>query len=185
MKSFSSIQEVQSAINEIYNRLDTLSVKNWDRKQTRIVNAHPSVDLYDYVVRKELLEATGKSTIENVTEGSSNKCTFGLGINSLVLVGNNQCPPYIVARRSGLKLNYVLAVAGVAPTGSDIQIQTRVGSTPIFSTPLVIPAGSLAVVEKVDFAVSTFTFKQIILCDVLQAGSSYPGTNIVVVMVFE
>lgn len=186
MRSISSFQEAQSAINDILNRLDTLSVKNWNRRQTRIVNAHPSVDEYDYVVRKELdaLKGSGNQTVASSGNGAE-KCTFGLGINSLVTTGTNLCPPYIVAKRGGVILDFVVAAVGVACTGTPIQVQTRVGATSIFTTPLEIPVGTITAVEKTDFSLNTFNFKDIILCDVLQAGNAYPGTNLVVVMVFK
>jgi len=184
MKSITSIQEASQAINDLKNIVDTLSVKNWDRKQTRIVNAHPSVELYDYVVRKELLEHIG-GVQQNITEAALDKCTFGIGINSLVLVGSDVCPPYIVARKAGLTASYTLAVIGTACTGSDIQVQMTVSGSSIFTTPLVIPAGSTTVIEKTGYAIGSFSYKDVIKCNVLQAGSSYPGTNLVIVTVFE
>lgn len=185
MRSINTIQEAQQAINDIYNRFDTILTKNWDVRQRRIVNAHPSVEPYDYVVRKELTGGITQAVQQNITEAALDKCTFGVGINSLVTTGSNVCPPYIVARKSGLIAKYVLAVVGTPCTGSNIQVQLKLESSTILTSPLIIPVESIVVVEKTDFAINTFTYKDIITCDILQAGSSYPGSNLVIVMVFE
>ena len=185
MRSISTIQEAQQAINDLYNQLDLIQSKNWDIRQRRIVNAHPSVDPYDYVVRKELLQGVASEVKESITEAALDKCTFGVGINSLVVTGTNVCPPYIVARKSGLTAKYTLAVVGTPCTGADIQVQIRKGTNNIFSTSLVIPAGSTAVIEKTGYAISQFAYKDVLFCDVLQCGSDYPGSNLVIVTVFE
>lgn len=113
MKSISSLSDAQAAINELANRLDTLSTKNWDRKQTRIVNVHPSVDPYDVVVRKELDSIKGgESTIVSAV---GNKATFGLNDAT---VGNDKTPHYFV-RASGIPTS-MKANAKVAPTGTPL-----------------------------------------------------------------
>lgn len=188
MKSISTLQQAQAAINEILNRLDTLCVKNWDRKQTRIVNAHPSVDDYDYIVRKELDARIGVGISQTVQTSVTatvtlDKCTFGLGVNSLVTVGTNVCPPYICARP--LLAKFTLAAIGTPSSGGPIQVNLRLLGANIFYTPLVIPAGSTAVVEKSDYAIVSFAKYDIITCDVLQVGNESPGTNLVIVTVFE
>lgn len=54
MRQIRSFEDAQIAIRELFNYIDYYNTQNIDMHQRRIKNASPSVDLYDYVVRKEL-----------------------------------------------------------------------------------------------------------------------------------
>ena len=110
MRSINSLQEAQQAINDLQNRIDTIGAKNWDRRQTRIVNAHPSVEPYDYVVRKELDERVGGTTVVSASDGY--KATFGLNDAS---VGSDKTPHFHILK--GGSLFEIRYNAKVSPTG--------------------------------------------------------------------
>lgn len=182
MKSITSISEAQQAINELYNRIDTLSVKNWDRRQTRIVNAHPSVDPYDYVVRKELDAIKGGSEVVGVT-GDTEVHVFG--VSGAVSVVTNGFPPLIFEH--SVSLIALHTCFNVAPTGTDFHADIRLRSTglSILNSQIVIPASSTAVVEYTSFALSSFAKDDVLLCDVTQVGSGVPGSMWAAYMLFK
>lgn len=183
MKSITTIQEAQQAINELQNRFDTIGAKNWDRRQTRIVNAHPSVDPYDYVVRKELDEKAQTVVAQGIST-SYEKVVFGVGINSNLQVDTDVCPHYI----SLYTLTAEICCAKVKEvcSGSDIQVQIyQNGVNALFLTPLVIPIGSLAVQVKSDFAISSLSFTDYLTCNVLQVGSGIRGKDLTVYLRFK
>lgn len=184
MKSIKSLEEAQQAINELQNRIDLISSKNWDFHQRRIVNAHPSVDPYDYVVRKELDQIGGKSS-EIIDQGLGYKdCVFGLGIAGNIVVGTDVCPHFISAYV--LQPEICVAKVKVAPQGAAIQIQCyQNGVTPIFTTVLSLPAASTAVVQKLDFAIKRIEFKDFITCSVLQTGTTVLGQTATVYIRFK
>lgn len=139
MRAINSLSDVQAVINEFANRLDTLSVKNWDRRQTRITNAHPSVDPYDYVVRKELDSLKGGAS--TVVASGVNKATFGLNDAT---VGNDKTPHYFV-RASGTPQR-IQANAKVAPTGTPLilTLEQQLTSGGVW-TELLVPATRLTI----------------------------------------
>jgi hypothetical protein len=182
MKAISSIQEAQQAINDLYNRIDTISSKNWDVRKRRIVNAHPSVDDYDYVVRKELDEKTTLQTVSGVGT-IYDKATFGIGIDTGAVVGTNVCPPYIAS----FNLNPIVCyyTAGQFPTGSNVIVDVKLNAVSLFTTPITILVGGSNVYEKSDFASTTLSIKDVVNCNVTQIGSGLPGVNIVIVIKFQ
>jgi hypothetical protein len=144
MKSILTIQEAQQAINELQNRLDTAETKNWDRRQTRITNAHPSVDPYDYVVRKEL-DAISPTIVQSSILGDLHKATFGIFDATL---GTDKTLHFFVLYAGQPKI--FSANAKVAPAGSPLyltlqQKETDGGTwTDLLNpyNPLIIPVGS-------------------------------------------
>lgn len=186
MKSIRTVQEAQAAINELYNRLDTLSVKNWDRHQTRIVNAHPSVEPYDYVVRKELDE-WGKGEERVVDQGLGySPCVFGIGVGSsgVILTGTDVCPHFISLYT--LQPSICLFKVKTAPTVTPILVQVyKNGTTALFSSNINVPVGSTAVQLKSDFALTSLAFKDYLTCNVIQAGSGVPGSALTIYIRFK
>lgn len=51
-----SLEDAIAAIKDLQNFRREISSQNWDFRQRRIINAHPSVGENDYVVRKELIK---------------------------------------------------------------------------------------------------------------------------------
>lgn len=183
MKSITSLQEAAQAINELQNRLDTVNSKNWDRRQTRIVNAHPSIDPYDYVVRKELDERAQTTVVQGTGTGYE-KVVFGVGINSNLQVDTDVCPHYISLYT--LTADICLAKVKTVCSGSDIQVQFyKNGIDELFTTPLIIPIGSLAVQMKSDFAITSISYKDYLTCNVLQVGSGIRGKDLTVYLRFK
>jgi hypothetical protein len=181
MKSISTIQEAQQAINELQNRIDLLSTKNWDVKQRRIVNAHPSIDPYDYIVRKELDSRVTQVTAEGVST-IYDKATFGIGIDVGAIVGTNVCPSYIASFNLTPVICYY--TAGQFPTGSNVIIDVKLNGVSFFSSNLTVLVGGSGVYEKTDFETTTLAPKDVLTVDVTQIGSGLPGVNIVVVIKF-
>ena len=181
MKSITTLQEAAQAINELQNRFDTISAKNWDRRQTRIVNAHPSVDPYDYVVRKEL-----DQTRDIIQSGPTNDTEVHVfGASGMVYIVTSGFPPLIFEH--SVNLVSLLTCFNVAPIGSDFHADIRLRSTglSILNSQIVIPAGSTSIVEYTSFAKSIFAKNDVLLCDITQVGSSTPGTMWTAYMLFK
>lgn len=187
MRSISSISEAQQAINDLYSRIELITSKNWDVRKRRIVNAHPSVDLYDYVVRKELLERTGTSEAKVVDQGLGYKdCVFGIGVGSsgVILTGTDVCPHFISAY--ALQPEICVYKVKVAPTVTPIQLQVyKNGLYPLFTTELSVPVGTTAVQQKSDFALTSLAFKDYLTVNVLQTGSGVPGSALTIYIRFK
>lgn len=187
MRSINSIQEAQREINELQNRIDTICGKNWDRRKTRIVNAHPSVDPYDYVVRKELDAIRGGGT--NTTAlGGYDKCTFGIAIDSDLYVANDTNPWFIVP--ATLKLVWL---AGVIKNPADATVSFRINKNPADpqnpqTDELIIAPGltaSTLVHTWNTFSITNFNAKDIITIDTTSIGSTIAGGDVVFVLKFE
>ncbi len=56
MRQVNSIREVNEALREIQDFMDAQRTNNIDMKGRRVVQASPSKDDYDYVIRKELYD---------------------------------------------------------------------------------------------------------------------------------
>lgn len=54
MRTVKSINDVNTALKEVYDFIDAFKSRNLDLKGKRVANAGPSQDDYDYVIRKEL-----------------------------------------------------------------------------------------------------------------------------------
>lgn len=64
MRAINSLSDAEIVLRDLHNQLDLLRSENIDMNKRRVVNATPSRDLYDYVVRKEL-EDVAKSIKES------------------------------------------------------------------------------------------------------------------------
>ena len=192
MKSINTIQEAQQVINDLQNQIDTIRSKNWDRHQTRIVNAHPSVDPYDYVVRKEL-DRLGGTTVAERVEGGYDKCTFGIAIDSVLYVANDTNPRYICAANS-LTLKWMAGIVKVPAVGSGITC--RFNKNPVDpQSPqddelicnfafLESEMGTVKILSTDDFLITEFVLSDLITVDVTEVGATTPGGGVVFVMKF-
>jgi len=186
MRAINSLSDAQAVINELANRLDTLSVKNWNRKQTRITNAHPSVDPYDYVVRKELDERIGGTT--TTVAGGERKATFGLNDASQA----TDKTPHFFVLYSGTPTS-LRANAKVAPTGSDLiltlkQKTSETGDWVELLDPasrLTIPIGSTWIHTTTTFAAGAqLTVGALLRIDVVQGDSNSVCREVEVVLLW-
>lgn len=182
-----NLEDAFRAIRELQEELDKITLKNWDFHQRRIVNAHPSVDDYDYVVRKELreFEGGGETTLVGGTTGIGGEYirTFGYGIASNLVTGVDLLPPLIVTWPSTLLKIY--AKCKVAPTGANAIADIKLSGTTILdSSKITIPAGSTSVITINTFVTSSFSETNVLTFDMNQVGSSVPGSTLVVTLRF-
>lgn len=63
-RNLTSLADAFKAIKELEDTVAYLTTKNLDFHQRQIKNAHPSIDDYDYVVRKELRDGIINKNIE-------------------------------------------------------------------------------------------------------------------------
>jgi hypothetical protein len=74
--------------------IDNVTTRLLDFHQRRITNAHPSVDDYDYVVRKELKDLGGVSVAPTSGGGGFKGITWNIGVGSGQAVASNvACTP--------------------------------------------------------------------------------------------
>lgn len=59
MRDIKDIRDVNQALKEINDRLDAQRTQTWDLHQRNIKNVAPSVNDYDVVVRRELIDTKG------------------------------------------------------------------------------------------------------------------------------
>jgi hypothetical protein len=185
--------DINSVLRELFNFKDAYTTKNIDFSQRRIINAHPSVDDYDYVVRKELHDLVGGSvTPRNIKRSgisaAYDKITFGLGIGRSVAVGTNATPPYIWTNDLNGKPDIICIAANICPTETDLIVDIKQNDTSIFgTTKLILPAGTT--VREVVHPTGLFRsglglFKRydVFSIDVTQIGTGVAGQEIEVVI---
>ena len=189
-----TFKDVENEIHKMRNELDQFRSRNIDLTQRRIVNAHPSVDAYDYVIRKELLDkiqgvqGTTIQQVQNVT--LFDKGTFGFSIQGSLIVGTDVCPHYPFIHRTTLIEAY--AKLKVACTGKSVLVDIKrwtsdgISSASIFGlTKLTIPVSTTTVVYRTGFDISSFSQLEWLTADIVQVGSGVPGGTLVVVLKFE
>lgn len=164
------------------SRVDTLATRLIDFHQRRITNAAPSVDDYDYVVRKELkkgIEDTRRTITTSNLSGGLGYRDIVFGVNGDLVVGDDINPHYISLYEGtfeicGFKVK-------TAPVGAAILCQAVVNGTDnLFSTSITVPDGITAAQTKVDFNVTLIHFLDVVTFNVTQIGSTTPGATLTV-----
>ncbi len=146
VQDWATLNEV---LADLYAFKDRFSLKNVDWNQRRIVNAHPSVDDYDYVVRKELVD----TDTDRIGKGGGTGIifdwvVFGVGLGSPIVIANDITPPRIVSFVSMTPLRIFVAM-NQHPTGSgSTKLDIWYGGSTILSTPLILAAGSVTTVTQ-------------------------------------
>ncbi len=188
-RSLNSLQDAFRAIKELDETITGLTTRNLDFHQRQIKNAHPSIDDFDYVVRKELrdLIGGGKPAI-NITGGGAGNFylrTFGYGVNRDLTTGTDLLPDLIIPFPSTTLLK-IFAKCKVAPTGSDVIADINLlGSSILGGSFITIPAGSSSVITVNSFDVASFTEGQVLTFDLDQIGATISGQTLVVTMLFK
>jgi len=160
MRNAASFEDCNVLFRELYNQLDRLNSKDLNMEKRRVVNASPSKDSYDYVVRKELFDA-----FENIPES---KATAIATKSSYVIVFSNSgaikvatqaSGPYIFKRKSSSLIVSVSAVS--PPTSGDARFNLKHNGVNILVNDIILPstAASLEVVNSTDFISSPITFE--------------------------
>lgn len=181
IKDLTDVQVVLKQLDEQVHKL--LHAETVDFAQRRIVNAHPSKDPYDYVVRKELkkLEEATQIRSEGVATPTVDYdiAVFGIAIETNIETGEDVCPHHIAVFNGRFIKAY--AKAKTAPVGSAIQFDIKLnGVTSIFNSYLEIPSESDDVETSTDFAVTNIEEEEFLTIDVKAVGSTIPGSTVVV-----
>lgn len=98
IRNLQDAQREIEALNSKIRRLETLDV---DMSKRRVVNAAPSQNLDDYVIRRELEQfkkdvGSLRPTSSTSSSGNNYDCAvFGLGINTIIEVGTDVVPSHI------------------------------------------------------------------------------------------
>src|SRR5687767_11686764 len=102
--------------------MERFTIRNIDLQKRRIINAHPSVDDYDYVVRRELIDTIGGLATTNVTQlqqsltfSNSENVVFGIGIGTPCEIGTDATPPRPWVNKKRGRPQFVVMVGNVHP----------------------------------------------------------------------
>lgn len=136
MRQVKTIEDVNIALREIWNTLDNYRTNNLDMKKRRTVNASPSVDKYDYVVRKELEDLIGK----DVAKGGVKLYTIVFSDSGTLVAGDKASPPFIV-QRPGIPILVVVS-AVTPPDTTDAEFNLKYNDVNILNAVIALPGGS-------------------------------------------
>lgn len=188
MRRVSNFDEVNDALRQLFALRDSLLVLNVDWHQRRIINAHPSVDDFDYVVRKELHDLVGGGKTAHPVRASSvvaanyDKITFGAGVGIPIIVGSNITPPYVWSNNRTGRPSIIFLCANVSPTGADLILDVKKNGASIFTLGSVhFPAGTgnrVVVSYSGVFTGTSFTRGDVITLDCTQTGSTLAGQDV-------
>lgn len=178
MRSIKTFQDVEVVLRQQEDRLNRLVVPGVvDWKKRRIVNASPSIDLYDYVVRKELIEATEPKQI--VQQGTSTATTrhATFVIEGTATVGTNQGQPLTIPSGWGGRPFEMVGIIEQPPQGDDLVLDFMMNGISIFlpTENMIIPAGETDVVVQTRFENVLFPEHGVFTWTILQVGSTFPG----------
>lgn len=161
MRTVASLADCNVLFREIFAKLDKLGINNYDLQKRRVVNASPSVDLYDYVVRKELLDLAGKGSgtteATTVTEGSR-YYSIVFTTAGTARVATYASGPYIFKRNS---VSVIACAAAVTPpTSGTASFNLLHNGVAILNNDITLltTTASLEVVTSTDFTSSPISF---------------------------
>ena len=182
--------EANAEIRRLIQFREDFTLRNVNWNQRRIVNAHPSVDLYDYVVRKELVDTFGDFKTPRATRGAAvvaanyDKITFGVGVGAPVVAGDYVTPPYVWSNIRQGRPVYGAILANIPPTGTDIRFLVKKNDVSIFSGPYFsFPAGTAArqvVLFSGDLIATVISRGDVVTPHILQIGSLLAGQDITI-----
>lgn len=179
---------LNAALRQLFQFMQSQLTSNLDFHQRQIKNAHPSIDDYDYVVRKELKEgiSTTNANIKVQNAGQSfDKITFGLFAGSAsAVLGANPTPPFIWSNPNpGSPVSGFYSV-NVPPVGSTIIIDILKNGSSILGNFIMIPPG---ITPQTSYPFNVFnkgTFNQgdVFSVNVIQVGTTITGQGIELVI---
>jgi len=192
-RQVNKLEDVNDVLRELFQFMDAYTSRNIDFRQRRVINAHPSIDDYDYVVRKELIDTIGgavtpRSVTSGTTRSSFDKITFGLGIGRSVEVGDYATPPFIWTNNLSGRPDVVAIAANICPTGASLIVDIKRNGLSIFGpTKLILPSGTSprTVVHPTgifDPAVPLFRRYDVFTVHITQIGSIVAGREIEIVI---
>lgn len=105
-----TFEEAEREIRKLRDELDSLKKGNIDARQRRIVNAAPSQDSNDVVIRAELAQFLKPTTQEVQTKATGSAaeevCVFGAFVGSVAVDSQNCCPPHLVKKSGSFRRVY-------------------------------------------------------------------------------
>ncbi len=106
------------------------------------------------------------------------------GVSGEVYVGNNQFPPMIL--QNDVELISIITAFGTPPTGADFLADIRKQSSQctILKDSLSFSAGYPSIKEITEFGISKFSRGDVLICDMLQIGSTYAGSMLSILLTF-
>ncbi len=192
-RTFVALEDAFKAIKEIQERIKYYDTDLWDFHQRRITNAHPSINDYDYVVRKELRDFTKETTV-NIEAGRGQNIqvigdrylrTFGYGIGRDLTTGVDLLPDLIIPFAS-TRLEKIYFKAKIAPTGQDaIGDINKLGVSILDVNKLTVPDGNNGVQTITSFTTANFSDGEVLTFDMNQVGSVIAGQTLVMTMRFK
>lgn len=189
MRDIHTLNDAIVAIRELYNRVESFETKDIDMRKRRAVNASPSVDPYDYVVRKELQDfqptvTTQTTTQSGVATSDYDLAIFNIAIDATLVVRDDVCPYHIVAipQGSSADITVVYAQAKVPSVGSSIKLRVWKNYNEPTKTQMFIieiPADTNDVQKLTSFDATALLENDYLSVDVTQIGSVSPGGTVV------
>jgi hypothetical protein len=139
MRALRDTKDVQLVLKELMDWKDKLTSKDWNFTGLRIRNASPSLDDYDYVVRKELKDSTSQ------TVNVSNLYSICFQSNGTTLAsGTNVASSYIVGLgREGIVVKVYISLNSDQVAAGDIIVMPTLNGVALLKNNLVLPAGSV------------------------------------------
>jgi hypothetical protein len=152
--------------------VDQVTTQDLNFHQRRITNAHPSIDDYDYVVRRELrkLQEDLLKKVTTIGGGGADTETHVFGVSGDVALCTNGFPPLII--QHNVTLVQVNTVFLHPPVGANFTALIRIQELfrPVILS-ITIPNGSYNIVEYTTFGRTSFKKGDILTCDITQIGS--------------
>lgn len=169
MRRVNNFNDVNDALREVYDILDGLRTNNLDMKKRRAVNASPSIDKYDYVVRKELEEKV--AAITGGTVGLK-YYTIVFSNDGVLSIGDKASAPFIV-QRPGVPI--LVAVSAVIPPDTDdATFNVKYNEFNILNSDIHLPGGAASheVFTSEDLTDVSFTKLGILNINVTSSGTT-------------
>jgi len=193
LRRVNNFDEINASLRELYEFVDLWRTYNVDFRQRRIINAHPSIDDYDYVVRKELIDRIGggltprklfpgEAGVATPAKASNwDKITFGIGIGRSIEVGSNATPPYIWTNSRKGRAKIIAAACNIPPQGDDLIINIMRSGALI--SELTIPE-NVAPQQVVHSTTQDIILDRydIVTCNVSQTGDEEGGRDVEIVV---
>lgn len=187
MRRVKDWDELNSALRDLYLFRDLMITANVDWHQRRIINAHPSVDDFDYVVRKELIDRLGdfKTPRSLITSSAKlfDKITFGIGVGTPAVVGSYVTPPFVWSNSKSGRPAMIFLCANTSPVGADFKVDIRKNDSSIFTAGFVTLPDSTANRAVVSYSGvfipgTQFARRDVVTAHVTQVGSSFAGQDV-------
>lgn len=173
-----TFEDITVEVKRIWDQLDLFRTKNIDLSRRRVINASPSINKNDYVIRAEIENLTSGngqvSTITEVTqviEGNIGQLDFFIDHTLAIL--NNASQQLFLASDFTVG-SYLIAVKGAA-LGNNIDFRLNIDAVELLTGTLLQDTVSSGVVT----ADAVLTKDVPITLDLTKVGTTFPGRDLV------